>query len=497
VVFTSFQINFIIVFFLYGLAFFTMGMALLLETNRTPLLAEKHILRPLVVFGLLHGIHEWIEIYLIQGQWTGVEFSPLVFTGRVVLLAVSFIALLAFGLQALSIFPENKYLDWILGIGIFIIYFLLMVILGETPWNDPENWRLHSDIMARYLLAVPGGIFTAITLWKLSVDIKVDESCKPVRCLRLSAFGFTCYALTQIFVSQADFGAAKIINSTVFMDLFGFPVQAIRATVAILATIGLLRTLAIVEEDRKRELVAAQEARLNALERVQEQLVRTAELRREILHRTVLAQEEERRRIARELHDETSQTLTAFRMNIAALQARVPDTPDMKKLTGQIVNLSNQMAQDLSTLIYDLRPAHLDDLGLVPALRFLTDRVMETMGLNIDFTVEGNPISLGDLQETVLYRVAQEALTNVAKHANTKKVSVYLSFEEENTEIKIIDKGVGFKTKNGEINSHGMGVINMRERIQSIGGKFNLKSKPGEGTTILAEIPRQLNGEPV
>jgi two-component system sensor histidine kinase UhpB len=264
----------------------------------------------------------------------------------------------------------------------------------------------------------------------------------------------------------------------------------VRALTAVMVTIVLIRTLNVVETERKYQLEAAQQERLLALERVQEELVKQAELRREILRRTVIAQEGERARIARELHDETSQTLTAFSVNMAALQNRLPEDSEIESLTRRISGLSNQMAQGIYRLVHDLRPAQLDDLGLVPAMRFLVDQAQTSMGLEVELMVEGTNGRMDRLTETVLYRVAQESLTNVVRHAGTCAAKVQLTYDVESVQLVIKDHGKGFDVNQDHIPPHGLGLASMRERVEAVGGKFEVSSVIGSGTTIRAVIPK-------
>ncbi|MBN2500708.1 MAG: sensor histidine kinase [Anaerolineales bacterium] len=489
-----YQANLVIVFFIYGLAFFSMGLTLLLESNRVPLLADARVLRPLIIFGILHGAHEWLEIFLLEAQWLGGEFPGAIMAGRVILLALSFIALVAFGVQILLMSRDGKLWEACRGLCIanltLVFYLGLVVVLGETPWNDPDYWMLHTDIIARYALAFPGGILAAAALWKLAYQIRVERVCKPVKCLYVSAVGFLFYGISQLFVAPAQFGPAAVLNSQFFLDMFGFPVQVVRALTAVMVMVGLIRTLNVVEDERKHQHEAAQQERLEALERVQEELVKQAELRREILRRTVIAQEGERARIARELHDETSQTLTAFSVNMAALQNRLPEDREIEILTKRISGLSNQMAQGIYRLVHDLRPAQLDDLGLVPALRFLVDQAQSSMGLEVELSVDGANGRMDRLTETVLYRVAQEALTNVVRHAGTCAAKVLLVYDPESVQLVIKDHGQGFDVNQDHIPPHGLGLASMRERVEAVGGSFEVSSVIGSGTIVRAVISR-------
>ena len=213
---------------------------------------------------------------------------------------------------------------------------------------------------------------------------------------------------------------ANLINASVFLNLFGVPIQVLRAGVAIVITVSLIRAIQAVEEERQKELVAVQQARLDALDQVRHDLLEREAMRRKLLSHTVIAQEEERGRIARELHDETAQILTAFSLNLATLRELLPSDPRISEILTRLQGLSRRMSQGIYRMMHDLRPAQLDDLGLVAALNYLVEELHKSSDLQVVVNVTGERRRLEPLVETVLFRVAQEALTNVVRHAGGK-----------------------------------------------------------------------------
>jgi signal transduction histidine kinase len=139
--------------------------------------------------------------------------------------------------------------------------------------------------------------------------------------------------------------------------------------------------------------------------------------------------------------------------------------------------------------VHDLRPAHLDDLGLVPALNFLFSQDCCPKGLDISFDVQGDARRLDPLIETVLFRVAQESLYNVSRHSDAKQAKVGLRFEGDRVVLQISDQGRGFDPTENFHPPRGWGLAGMRERVESISGKFNLQSAQGQGTIVEAIIP--------
>jgi signal transduction histidine kinase len=147
------------------------------------------------------------------------------------------------------------------------------------------------------------------------------------------------------------------------------------------------------------------------------------------------------------------------------------------------------MSQGIYRLVHDLRPAQLDDLGLVPAIQNLIERECCKMELEVSLDVEGASQRVDPLIETVLFRVAQAALTNVSKHAQTQQAKVDISFEKDLITLHIRDNGVGFNTKGPFTPPSGWGLAGMRERVEAVNGRFILKSSLGEGTSIEVIVP--------
>ena len=251
-----------------------------------------------------------------------------------------------------------------------------------------------------------------------------------------------------------------------------------------------LTELFVICRERKDRLEVEQEARQKAQEQVQEEQEKREKQRMEFLRHTVQAQEEERSRIARELHDETAQTLTAASLSFASLQKQLADNPEVAEVVDRLQHLCKQMNQDLYRLVHDLRPAQLDDLGLVPALRYLVDEGQSGTGLDVSFHVKGTAQRLDPFVETVIYRIVQEALTNITRHAEVNHAEVELSFEKELIVVlRIRDKGKGFDPEQPQEGRKGWGLAGIAERVESINGTLKIDAAPGKGTLIEVVIP--------
>jgi signal transduction histidine kinase len=207
---------------------------------------------------------------------------------------------------------------------------------------------------------------------------------------------------------------------------------------------------------------------------------------RDAVRRVVQAQELERQRLARELHDETGQALTSILLGLKPLEEALVDHPARAALAGLREQVVSAL-QDVRRLAVELRPAVLDDFGLVPALERLIDAFAEQSDMRVDFRSALGETRLPSEVETTLYRVVQESLTNIVKHANAQSVSVSVSRRESTVAAVIEDDGAGFDQR--RVREEGVGLLGMRERLSFVDGRLEIESRPGAGTTIVAEVP--------
>ena len=204
------------------------------------------------------------------------------------------------------------------------------------------------------------------------------------------------------------------------------------------------------------------------------------------LRRVVEAQELERRRLARELHDETGQALTSILLRLKALEERTGDEAS-RAATQELRELVVSTLQDVRRLAVELRPTALDDFGLVAALELLTASFAEQTGISVDFETALADERLPEEVETALYRIVQESLTNVVKHARARRVSILLARKEGSVKAVVEDDGRGFDP--AEQAGDGFGLVGMSERLALLGGRLEVESDADAGTTIAAEVP--------
>jgi signal transduction histidine kinase len=226
----------------------------------------------------------------------------------------------------------------------------------------------------------------------------------------------------------------------------------------------------------------------DALEKLR-QALEADDRRSRLLKRVIAAQEEERRRIARELHDETTQQLTVLAMQLGLATTHDAQTEDLLKRSRGLVA---QMVDDVHRVIYDLRPSMLDDLGLLPAVRALAEKRLSAVGVQVSYEFPPSIPTLSPEVTITLYRVAQEALNNVARHAHASAVLIACTLSEGHVVLEIEDDGVGFEPRlvaQPRETGEGLGLLGMRERLSLLGGRLEIESESGSGTRVIAVAP--------
>ena len=222
------------------------------------------------------------------------------------------------------------------------------------------------------------------------------------------------------------------------------------------------------------------------LEKRYEEGVGTREELQHLSARLVLAQEEERRTISRELHDEVGQSLSALLMEAGNAAARVPhDSVEIRRHVDSIKKLAEASVNVIRNMTLLLRPSMLDDFGLVPALEWQAREVSKRTGLRVQVSADDGAGDLPDAHKTCIYRVVQEALHNCARHAQARSVKVVVEQELQKIVLSVEDDGRGFDASR----VRGLGLVGMAERVTHLGGSFAVRSQPGGGTKVAVELP--------
>ncbi len=486
----SFISNIIPVYFLYGLSFFCMGLAIFLEMGHSSELPFARALRPLAGFGFVHGGHEWFEMFLLV--FPGLLSNPAngwIAPLRIFLLGSSFLMLIAFGARLIA-GPGRRSL--ILVIMLLVTGIWLAGLAWVVTLQAAGSERLIAiDVYTRYALSIPGA---ALAAWGLILQRRTFiQMGMPAfgRDVAIAALAFGLYGgIGQLFASPSVIFPSTYLNTEAFIRWFGFPVQAFRAVMATVAAIAIIRSLRAFEVENHRRLEALRAAQMTEQQRLET-------LRAEMLHRTVKAQESERQRIARELHDETGQTLTALGMGLRGLSEAIPAHPERAiQHAKQLEGLAGKGIEELQRLVSGLHPPQLDDLGLLAALRWYAGEVKTRYGLPVQVESQGFPPKLPMELRTVLFRVAQEAITNTVRHAGATQVAIRLEKTSSQVHLLIQDNGKGFDVTSALDQTTGhpcWGLLGMIERATLVGGQCQIASQPGQGTCVefWAPLPEQ------
>lgn len=230
--------------------------------------------------------------------------------------------------------------------------------------------------------------------------------------------------------------------------------------------------------------------------RLYERLRKARERLRRLARQNLVAEEEERRRIARELHDETSQTLSGLALQLQALvdRAEMSGNCDAQFIAAlkKVQSLTVQVHKEISRLISDLRPALLDTLGLVPAVRQYAEARLQSIGIKVCVEIKGTDRRLPSNVEVALFRFVQGAIGNIAQHSEAKNAVITFEYRDDELLLRISDDGKGFDVSqitDVEESGRGRGLFSMRERIGFLDGTSGIESRPGHGTIVKASVP--------
>jgi two-component system NarL family sensor kinase len=333
-------------------------------------------------------------------------------------------------------------------------------LVGTNLWNmrDTDGTYVIRELIAR---AHEGGGFQRY-LWPKPSSGRIER--KLGYSVELPRWGWMLG--TGIYIDDVDAAAAR---------LRGNLLESVRQTLLGLATVAVVAALAVF----------AGGIALNISEQRQADRKLKA-----LAHRVVSSQEEERARVSRELHDHICQLLVSIKYQFELVGHRLahPGTQPVTAIDKEITALSKAIGE-VRRISHDLRPALLDDLGLPAALEHIGNELAQRSGLKVHVSPHVHEERLPELQAVSLFRVAQEALRNVERHAQASQIDIRLDDSGDRLELRITDDGCGFDVKNVELSKdRGIGLTNMRERVERNGGTFQLISHPGR-TLLTASFP--------
>lgn len=481
------DLPYILIYFFYGLAFFSMGLLVMIEGGRSSDSRLRRGLRPLAAFGMIHAVYEWIEMF--ERVSYHLDFSldtPAFSAARLSILAFSFLSLSAFGSYLLARNELAFRLSLMAPLGLVTVWiFGLFNIRNTYPLDNILDLV---NVWTRYSLAIPASLLAAAGLIYQQKAFRQSGLISFGQDALWAAVAFGWYGVVgQLFGLKTGLLLSPYLNEASFQQLFGIPIQLFRALTAITASFFVMRFLQAFQVEMDHQIAALQSAKL------QEAKDREAQ-RGELFRQVVAAQEAERQRIARDLHDETGQALTAIGLGLRGLSTTIR-RGDAEHATATLRNLETMSANsltELQRLIADLRPSHIDDLGLPAALRWYAGEVAERTGMDVKVESSGPEQAVDPSIKIALFRIVQEALNNIIKHADAHQVNIQLAFEMEGMRLRVRDDGRGFnpqetiRKKQGRVS---LGLIGMQERANLLDGSFSLSSVPGRGTQVEIKVP--------
>ena len=344
---------------------------------------------------------------------------------------------------------------------------------------------------------------SATTGWRVRLAGVADARRTPSLLVRWAVLGPLLAALALVFawgagqsvrrpLATLTAAAERIAAGDLSQPLPAVPPDEVGRLAAAFERMrhSLAESLARIAADNA-ELEQRVDARTAELASANEQLRVREQARVQLLRKVISAQEDERKRLARELHDETGQTLTALAVRLDLAQAAAAGGSAERPVAAARA-LARQSLEELHRLMHDLRPSVLDDLGLVAALHWFADHRLVPHGIAVRFEVGDLPRRLPPELETALFRTAQEALTNVDRHARAERVLVQIGVQGERLAIEIEDDGEGFDPaamtpRPGD--ARGLGLLGMRERVELFGGTVTFDAAPGSGTRVVIDVP--------
>lgn len=343
-----------------------------------------------------------------------------------------------------------------------------------------------------YLNAQAGGILLVNEIGQITT-YWVQTGLEPGSAEELFSFGLATRSMsTDKIVKTEEPILLKGSACPVNMKFISVPVKSGEKIIAVMNIAG--ETAFITRSINNGLLKLLGHAIGLALKNMQldNELTSAEEKRADLLHRIILAQENERQRIARELHDVTSQTLATLAVGLEAMAKSGPDNKRSDNQIEGIRSLLEATSKDVHQLIYDLRPSMLDDLGLAAAVRSWAHNSLSPADISVRVEIVGQERRARSEVEIAIFRIVQEAVSNIALHSKAESAYVGLEYRKNSIVVRIEDDGVGFdfspRFKSREFGQW-FGLLGMKERMELLGGKLSIKTRPGCGTRIVAEIP--------
>ncbi len=461
---TFFATNRPLIYFIGGLSFFSMGLAAALERRRYSRLRMARHLGLLAGFGLLYGLNEWANLIIpLQEQLPIPAYVSWLAVLQLLARGLALAFLFQFGVEllrptaprwrALRLLPGLLVLLWVLALGHLRI---AMHAPAEAIFST-------GDILARYLLGLPGAALSCLGLLEQRRDVREAGFPHIAHYLLGAALSLGFFLIVGVFLAVAGpFFPGEWLAHPWLLYAIGVFAPVLRTLDGVAMALLTGRALAVFEAET--EAIVAEMERRNLL----------------------LA---DRERIGRELHDGIIQALYAAGLRLEDAFHTCAESPEeaREKIRGVMESL-NRVIQEIRAYIFDLRGRY-EEGGLIRRLAEMVQEVRLNTMLEADFRVHGSSCEPSPEHIPHLCRIAQEALSNVQRHARARKVRVELFCRPESLRLEVTDDGCGFDPEQVQREGKGIGLRTMRERAELLGGTFEVNSHPGAGTCIAVQVP--------
>lgn len=451
-----------LVYFVYGLVFFTLGITVLLQTRNYSRLRLARNLPWLGWFGVLHGLYEWGDIFIpIQVSNMGEHYFSIFDFLQHGLLAVSFWCLFQFGVELLR--PASKAWRWIRLIPsmVLILWAIGPMILGYIFTPDIHQWHGFANAMTRYLLCIPGAILSGIGLIRqarLQIEpLKVPRIGNMLKVAAAALFAYSLFA--GLVTPAATIFPASVVNADWFTATFHVPPPVFRSLIGLVLLVSITLALEVfnIETDRM-------------IRRMEQGQVITVE----------------RQRFARDLHDGALQQVYASGLLAQSLR---------KKIDGKAADQADQLIETINQAIEQLRaflPHHNpepDSIDLVGALTPIIEEAQRNISITTSWDSNEIP-SLSPEQTSHLAAFVNEALSNVIRHSRSDTADIRLFCKDQHLIVEITDQGIGIPAEA----EPGFGLKNMRDRARLLGAALSIESGKAKGTTVTLNLPMEEYG---
>lgn len=465
-----FQLNWIILYFVYGQVFFITGLVTALQSRRRSELELARSLHWLAAFGIIHGFNEWGYIFIpLQAVYLP---APLVTASHILhllVLGTSFFCLFQFGLR-LSRPLLSRWARAVPGM-VFVLWGGVLLLLAALRTFSLEELLSLGDIFSRYGLALPGSTLACLGFLRQARQAETMAMPRIARFLRGAAYTFAGYAIAGgLMVPAGPFPPASWLNYSTVIATIGIPVPVFRSICGLVMAYTITRSLEILEAEVERR-------------------IETIELQR------LLA--EDRERIGRELHDGIIQSIFAAGLRLESILPLIGQRPrEVREAIQAAMASLNEIIQNIRNYVFDLQRSD-GHRELEAVLGELVREVQLDTYLEAEYRVAGQRCCrLHPDRAEQLAQIAREALTNVVRHAQARQVCVHLEYGGGRIRLTISDDGIGLPARSRLASGgNGQGLANMRKRAEFLQGELGLKSAPGQGTTVEVVIPCNPDGE--